>query len=336
MEGDTLHVTLKNGGRQILENAHVGRDIERIIHDHFSLALSVSFEGEDVLSAADFPPPPPAYYAPPEPKRQAPPSRPASPSGYGGNGGGRGFTRRDSGVKEPTAVSINFANLHLKEERDPPKRPQNHRGTDPAAGCQYLQRHRRRLGGHLRRRVPRHPGRQQGHPDLLLFRLYLLQHVQDHRRREEQGRYDLLKVGATVLLRGDVVDDKYDREISIKPYDIMIVEKIPKMDEAPQKRVELHCHSKMSSMDSVAEVSDIVNTAARWGHPAVAITDHGVVQAYPDAVAALDGVRKKGSKLKLIYGVEDYFVNDCENAVHGSDNAPSGTSSSSSTSRPPA
>ena len=73
-------------------------------------------------------------------------------------------------------------------------------------------------------------------------------------------------------------------------------------------------------MDSVAEVSDIVNTAARWGHPAVAITDHGVVQAYPDAVAALDGVRKKGSSLKLIYGVEDYFVNDCENAVHGSDN----------------
>ena len=87
----------------------------------------------------------------------------------------------------------------------------------------------------------------------------------------------------------------------------MIVEKIPKMDEAPQKRVELHCHSKMSSMDSVAEVSDIVNTAARWGHPAVAITDHGVVQAYPDAVAALDGVRKKGSSLKLIYGGRGLF-----------------------------
>ena len=84
---------------------------------------------------------------------------------------------------------------------------------------------------------------------------------------KNKERYDLLKVGATVLLRGDVVDDKYDREISLKPYDIMIVEKIPKMDEAPQKRVELHCHSKMSSMDSVAEVSDIVNTAARWGHP---------------------------------------------------------------------
>ena len=143
--------------------------------------------------------------------------------------------------------------------------------------------------------------------------------IDDARNRE---RYDMLKPGATVIVRGDVVDDKYDREISIKPYDIMVVEKIPKMDEAPEKRVELHCHSKMSSMDSVAEVSDIIKTAARWGHRAVAITDHGVVQAYPDAVAALDGVRKGGSNLKLIYGVEDYFVNDCENAVHGDAQTP--------------
>ena len=320
VEGDILHVTLKNGGRQILENAHVGRDIERIIHDHFSLALSVSFEGEDVLSAADFPPPPPVYYAPPEPKRQAPPSRPASPSGYGGNGGGRGFTRRDSGVKEPTAVSINFANLHLKENatllkgRKITAEPAPLRDVGISSGTVVV-------WGDIFAAESRDT--RDGSKVILTYSFSdytssnMFKIIDDVKNKE---RYDLLKVGATVLLRGDVVDDKYDREISIKPYDIMIVEKIPKMDEAPQKRVELHCHSKMSSMDSVAEVSDIVNTAARWGHPAVAITDHGVVQAYPDAVAALDGVRKKGSSLKLIYGVEDYFVNDCENAVHGSDN----------------
>ena len=323
LEGDTLHITLKNGGKQILETAHVDRDIERIIFDHFSLKLNVSFEGVTEWSEADYEVPPPIYAPPPSPDPH--PQRPAPSSGnFGGQGGGfsRGSFRRDSGVKEPTAVTINFANLHLKENatllkgRKITQEPTPLREVSVSSGTVVV-------WGDIF--AAESKDTRDGSKVILTYSFSdytssnTMKIIDDVKNRE---RYDILKPGASIMVRGDVVDDKYDREISIKPYDIMVVEKIPKMDNAPQKRVELHCHSKMSSMDSVAEVSDIVNTAARWGHPAVAITDHGVVQAYPDAVMALDSVRSKGSNLKLIYGVEDYFVNDCEEAVHGEDNRP--------------
>ena len=323
LEGDTLHITLKNGGKQILETAHVDRDIERIIFDHFSLKLNVSFEGVTEWSEADYEVPPPIYAPPPSPDPH--PQRPAPSSGnFGGQGGGfsRSSFRRDSGVKEPTAVTINFANLHLKENatllkgRKITQEPTPLREVSVSSGTVVV-------WGDIF--AAESKDTRDGSKVILTYSFSdytssnTMKIIDDVKNRE---RYDILKPGASIMVRGDVVDDKYDREISIKPYDIMVVEKIPKMDNAPQKRVELHCHSKMSSMDSVAEVSDIVNTAARWGHPAVAITDHGVVQAYPDAVMALDSVRSKGSNLKLIYGVEDYFVNDCEEAVHGEDNRP--------------
>ena len=300
-----------------------GQEIEKIVHEHFSLPVTVSFEGVTTLRDEDYTPPPPMI-APPPSEQPRPAPRPATPSGgFGGFGGVRGgFSRRDSGVKEPTPITINFTELHLKENatlikgKKITQSPTPLREVNVASGTVVV-------WGDIFASESRDT--RDGSKVILTYSFsdYTssnnMKIIDDARNRE---RYDMLKPGATVIVRGEVVDDKYDREISIKPYDIMVVEKIPKMDEAPEKRVELHCHSKMSSMDSVAEVSDIIKTAARWGHRAVAITDHGVVQAYPDAVAALDGVRKGGSNLKLIYGVEDYFVNDCENAVHGDAQTP--------------
>lgn len=323
-DGQVLHISLGHGGLQILEAAHVGQEIEKIVHEHFSLPVKVSFEGVTALREEDYTPPPPMI-APPPSEQPRPAPRPAAPSGgfNGGFGGSRGgFGRRDSGVKEPTPVTINFTELHLKENatlikgKKITQSPTPLREVNVTSGTVVV-------WGDIFASESRDT--RDGSKVILTYSFsdYTssnnMKIIDDARNRE---RYDMLKPGATVIVRGDVVDDKYDREISIKPYDIMVVEKIPKMDEAPEKRVELHCHSKMSSMDSVAEVSDIIKTAARWGHRAVAITDHGVVQAYPDAVAALDGVRKGGSNLKLIYGVEDYFVNDCENAVHGEAQTP--------------
>lgn len=84
----------------------------------------------------------------------------------------------------------------------------------------------------------------------------------------------------------------------------------PKGDHSENKRVELHCHTKMSSKDSVCEVSDIIKLAVHYGHEAVAITDHGVVQAFPDARSAQVDAKKKGKDIKIIYGVECYLVDD--------------------------
>ena len=128
---------------------------------------------------------------------------------------------------------------------------------------------------------------------------------------------DTLSTGMSVLVRGDVEYDKYDHEIVIRPRGIATVEQIKVADTAKNKRVELHMHSSMSSMDGVNAAGDLVKHAAEWGHTAVAITDHGVAQAFPDAMNAADDMKNKGKPIKVIYGMEAYFVNDLVPAVKG-------------------
>ena len=121
----------------------------------------------------------------------------------------------------------------------------------------------------------------------------------------------LLKEGAYVAVRGEIQFDKYNRELVIMARDInKLPEPEPRMDNSPEKRVELHLHTQMSSMDGVTPVSSYIKRAAKWGHKAIAVTDHGVVQAFPDAVAE---AQKSG--IKVIYGVEAYFVDDLGEAV---------------------
>ena len=119
-----------------------------------------------------------------------------------------------------------------------------------------------------------------------------------------------LKNGMCILVRGEAQYDNYDRDISVMTRAISLVS-IPKIvDKAPEKRVELHLHTNMSAMDAVSSAGDLVKRAYEWGMPAIAITDHGVAQAYPDAMNACDAIRKKGGDIKIIYGVEAYFIND--------------------------
>ena len=126
-----------------------------------------------------------------------------------------------------------------------------------------------------------------------------------------------IKDGMTVLVRGSVSYDKYFRDYAIRPLSIMSVQKEKKMDDAPVKRVELHLHTKMSAMDGISDCSALIKRAAEWGHKAVAITDHGVAQAFPEAMntAAATGI-------KVIYGVEGYFVNDMVPIVTGREDTP--------------
>ncbi len=141
--------------------------------------------------------------------------------------------------------------------------------------------------------------------------------------------------GAFVKIKGMAVIDKFDNELTIGS--ISGIKKIPdftvsRSDHSARKRVELHCHTKMSDMDGVSEVKDIVKRAYQWGHPAIAITDHGVVQAFPDAnhvwedlwkaerakrKEAGDGNPDKQDFFKVIYGMEAYLVDDLKEIVTG-------------------
>ena len=122
---------------------------------------------------------------------------------------------------------------------------------------------------------------------------------------------DKIKKDAYLRVQGEVQFDKYAKEINIMAKAIMTAQAPPpRMDTAEEKRVELHLHTQMSSMDGVTPVKTYIKRAIDWEHKAIAITDHGVVQAFPDAMNAADK-----SDLKVIYGVEAYLIDDLGNAV---------------------
>ena len=118
-----------------------------------------------------------------------------------------------------------------------------------------------------------------------------------------------LKEGMEVRVRGSIRFDTYLNEYMLFLDGLAKKDKTRRQDNAGVKRVELHAHTTMSSMDAVDSVEDLVKTAARWGWPAVAITDHGVVQAFPNAAKAQSDLRKKEKlDIKIIYGMEGYLV----------------------------
>ena len=150
-----------------------------------------------------------------------------------------------------------------------------------------------------------------------------------------------IKAGAFLKLKGVTTIDKFDHEITIGS--LAGIKKISdftthRMDNSPEKRVELHCHTKMSDMDGVTDASVLVKRAYQWGHPAIAITDHGVVQSFPEANHAYDDIvadyRKEYQKshpdatkeemkqvyppFKVIYGCEAYLVDDVKGMVTNS------------------
>ena len=126
-----------------------------------------------------------------------------------------------------------------------------------------------------------------------------------------------VKKGAFLKIKGVTTIDKYDGELTIGS--VFGIRKITdftegRQDTAPEKRVELHCHTKMSDMDGVSKVEDILKRAHDWGHKAVAITDHGVVQGFTEAHHYLQGL-DKSDPFKVIYGVEGYLVDDLQDVA---------------------
>ncbi|MDY0234467.1 MAG: PolC-type DNA polymerase III [Gudongella sp.] len=119
-----------------------------------------------------------------------------------------------------------------------------------------------------------------------------------------------VKEGNHALVHGDIVYDTYNKEVSLMLKSLELIQENIRQDDAINKRIELHLHTQMSAMDGVSHTKNLIQRAIDWGHEAIAITDHGVVQAFPDAM-------DMGKKIKIIYGVEAYMINDKKEIVTG-------------------
>ncbi|MBR5520273.1 MAG: PHP domain-containing protein, partial [Clostridia bacterium] len=124
-------------------------------------------------------------------------------------------------------------------------------------------------------------------------------------------------VGTYLRIRGEMEYDRFYEDYTMKPIDLYISKKKIRPDNAEKKRVELHLHTTMSRMDGVSSAHDLIGRAKAWGHTAIAVTDHGVTQGYPEALHSAKGI-------KILYGCEAYFVNDMQDVtfVAGSADAP--------------
>ena len=127
----------------------------------------------------------------------------------------------------------------------------------------------------------------------------------EHKVYEEK-----LKEGVCILVNGTVNYDTYARENLITPRAISLVQEVPLDDGCDKKRVELHLHTNMSQMDGMTPVSKLIKKAYALGHPAMAITDHGVVHSFPEAAQTRADIVKSGGDIKIIYGVEAYMIHD--------------------------
>ena len=139
------------------------------------------------------------------------------------------------------------------------------------------------------------------------------------RSDDDQSIIDKVKVGDHLIVQGEIIYSKYDDDMVLDPRNIVKGKRYIRPDNAEEKRVELHLHTRFSALDALTDPAKVVERAAYWGMPAIAVTDHGVAQAFPD-------MWKAGKKygVKIIYGMEAYFVNDMDgnNAVIGKSKLP--------------
>ena len=132
---------------------------------------------------------------------------------------------------------------------------------------------------------------------------------------------DNVQPGMWLRVQGKMSFDRYDNEMVLQPNAMEKIEAPKRRDTYPEKRVELHLHTTMSSMDALTDTGAAVKRAASWGHRAIAITDHGGAQSFPDAMKAASKAKVAGTdqNIKILYGCEGYYVNDVDDriAVHG-------------------
>ena len=313
LEGDRLTISLQHGGYNLIKESGCDQAIRRAISERYGMAVDVQFDGVLSLEESD-----PAYkeiIGKPSltPEMKAALERPSNapkPSASRGEAGGKAgdkpskpgrllFDCEDLPFVPDSGVLI--LGKPIKEKPIPLKEVTAETGLTTVWGDIVR-----------KESVTSKDGKWEIYSiDITDYTSSnTLKIIQSSSKKEA---IEELKEGDTLVVRGDASYDKYEHDVTIRPLAVMLVQKLLKTDDAPVKRVELHLHSNMSTMDGMNGSADLAKLAHRWGHRAMAITDHGVVQGFPDAMYASESWKD----FHMIYGLEAYFVNDMVGAVKG-------------------
>ncbi len=302
LEENHLLIHLHNGGLEILEKFHFCQVFSAFVERHFSRKITVTLTGETTISEArlqeivgkDTPKPMPAVSAVPEnhlPQVQTIISEAIPTEAVKGEDKLiKGHFIRSESIPIPKALGIRnervvvYGEIFASESRETKNqyRIETYQITDFS-----------------------------GSVKIKLF---------DKKEKISLLPLGELKKGVNILVAGKIKDDPYENEPILEPDSVVIRPRKKKQDNAGKKRVELHCHTNMSAMDAVTDAGTLIRCAHDWGHSAIAITDHGIVQAFPEAAEAEKALHDPN--FKVVYGCEAYVINDLDppKILHGEDN----------------
>ncbi len=323
-ENGQIEIELKHGGGRILEQEDIAGKIRKFVKGFFGISASVTFTGRTEFDAkryeeklaeelASLPVPPPA----PPPSSAEPPQRGSFASQDKPQ---KKTYSRDPVIHEPPeSMKLMFSHESFRDEAELAMgKPIN----DPPMPMAQLTGDAENVTvwGEIFDRTEKTIKDGQFTIIMLsvtdrtssqLFKIFT--------KTERVKSYSFLKTGTSILANGNAKYDNFEKALLFEPRSVMIVKRIAKADTAEVKRVELHMHSNMSDLDAVTPPADLINQAYKWGHRAVAITDHGNVQAYPEVMNTWEKIMKNDpeSKFKVIYGMEAYFVNDESSLIEG-------------------
>lgn len=313
LQGNSVQICLKYGGYKTLCEIGAQKLFTNLVQERFGLAVTVEFTGQLEAVAIDYPeppepediplpPPPPEAEQPPAPKNSPAPKPPAEKVDIK-------FNKNRTDRPENGFVYLDDPQCFFGRRVTPPtKKMIDITGNDADIAC----------WGQVFDFEIKPIKTKRGDSNIVSFcfsdftnSLYAKMFVDP----SQMGQLAPLADGAYILLNGKYKYDDYRKDYVVEPKAMALLQKYEEKDEAEQKRVELHCHTNMSAKDAVSSGASIVRQAYNWGHKAVAITDHGVVQAYPSAAGEAKAIAKKGGKIKVIYGVEAYYVDDTKHDI---------------------
>ncbi len=313
LNGDNVKITLKYGGYDTITDCGFENAFRHIIKERFGREVTVTFDGQLEKVEIELPPEEPQTSAAKAERPQAPAQRQSAPERPAAPKKEIKFEKRNARPDNGIVYLDNPQQFYGRGGISNNTRDMiTVTGDDTEVAC----------WGEVFGLETRNIKTKRGN-DMTIVNFSFSDHTNSLNASlfidtSRMGDIAPLRDGAFILVNGSYEFDNYKKDFIVRPRAMALLQKYTEKDEHEgEKRVELHCHTNMSAKDAVSSADAIVKQAYEWGHKAIAITDHGVVQAYPAAAGAVKAIRKSGGEFKVIYGVESYFVDDVNNNVEG-------------------